>query len=311
MHDLMSRKLLPPRRALRALAASLALLAAQGCLRQQFKSLSELNALRQALVREYRHELVEINLNEAGDGLRVLGVMFINSPFNRLNEADRARKAQEIAAFARGRYAGVAGVSHIVVAFVRGESRFVVFQSRELVGYYPFPKNQILESEIAAAPPPGVGAAAKKPTASYSAFTRETVVSLNHLQIYGDLNDGLVLLPSFAVRGEKVTAPQSVDFEFVSYSKRRIFADDGRLSVAADGRELFARRGPRLATHGLGQDGTHAEVIKHRLSYQEFLRLAGAQSVKMKLGPKEFELTREHLRALRGLKDCVDAGACR
>jgi len=288
MQEPVSRRF-SPRLLPRLIAATLALAAAQGCVGERIKSLSELNALRQALVREYRHEFVKVNLRDVSGGPKVLSVVFVNSPFNRLGEAERARKGQEIAAFARGSYAGAAGVGYIVVAFVRGETHFFVFHSREVVGYYPFLKNQILESEVAAA---GGGAAGvdKKARASYSPNIGETTVQLSPLQIYGDLNDGLVLLASFAVRGEKVRAPREVDFEFLSYSKRRVFADDDRLTVTADGSAL-ATRAPKLTTHGLGQDGTYAEIIKHRLTYKEFLRLAGSRSAKVRLGPKEFNLT--------------------
>lgn len=312
MRDFASRKL-SPRRVPRALAAAFALLAAGGCVGGQLKSLSELNALRQALVREYRHEQVEVNIHEVPDGRRVLSMVFVNSAFNRLADAERARKAQEIAAFARGRYGGAAAVSHITVSFVRGRTRFGFFRSSEVVGYYPFDKNQILESEVAAAARAsgggGLAAATGKASASYSAFNRETTVSAGPVQIYGDLNDGLVLLPTFAVGGEKVRAPASVDFEFLSYARQRTFGDDDRLTISADGRELFTRE-PRMSTHGRSQDGTYTEVIKHRLTYKEFLRLVGARSAEAKLGPREFDLSPAHLRALRALKDCADAGAC-
>lgn len=313
MQDPVSRKL-STRSVLPALAAAVALVAAQGCVGEQLKSLSDLNALRQALVREYRHQQVEVKLHEVNDGQRVLSAVFFNSAFNRLADAERARKAQEIAAFARGRYAGAAGVSHITVTFVRSRARLVFFQSHEVVGYYPFAKNQILESEVAAAAAAASarddeGGGVPKARASYSPFNGETTVSVNYLQIYGDLNDGLILLPGFAVRGERVAAPRHVDFEFVSYSKRRIFDDDDRLSVVADGRELLSRA-PQMTSHGRGQDGTYAEVVKHRLSYREFTRLAGARAAVFTLGPKEFDLSPEHLAALRGMKECVDAGEC-
>ena len=67
-----------------------------GC-REAMKSISQLSDLRDNLVREYKQEEINVVIQNS----RVLGVTFFNSSFNSLSEQERARKAREIALFAK------------------------------------------------------------------------------------------------------------------------------------------------------------------------------------------------------------------
>ncbi|MCA1818116.1 MAG: hypothetical protein LC746_17360 [Acidobacteria bacterium] len=295
----------------RALCASLLALAllASAC-SQQLKSLSDLSLLRNALISKYGCRDVNVTLQNGG----ALAVQLINSQFNSLDEPGRRAKAQEIAAFARDHFASIATVSRIWVAFLRGETYFYVVHDYAALGVYVFDRSRVEAGDLetlyerdAAARAAGVET---KPTAAYSESSGTTTVSVNHIQLYGTIDDGLMLLPEFYVRGRKVSAPDSVDFEFLSYSKRRVFSEDDRLSVFADGEKLLAARKPRISTNGRGVDGTYSEIISHTLSYKEFARIADAREVKFKLGPKEIVLDDEQLGLLRGMKACVDRGGC-
>lgn len=301
-----------PRRSCARLACLLALaVAAAGCGRE-LSSLADANALRNALIREYEHQGINVTLqNDA-----YLGIQFVNSRFNALDDAGRRAKAREIALFARGHFPSISRVTRIWVTFLEGETRLYVFHSYRTLGVFAFDKDRveagdldsIYERERASAGARSQGIDLKA-VAAYDEPRDVTRISINHLQLYGDLDDGLILMPEFAVSGRQIRAPEYVDLEFISYSKRQVFADDQRLTLFVDGARVATKK-PRLFTTGRGADGTYSEVISHRLSYKEFLRLVGGREVKLQLGPKEIEPGEGNLRLLREMKGCADEGRC-
>jgi hypothetical protein len=281
-----------------------------GCA-QELKSLSDLNVLRNALAEKYEHGEINVTVQNG----TYLGIQFINSRFNALDDAGRRAKAQEIALFARAHFPSISRITRIWIAFLSGETRLYVFHSYETRGVFAFDKDRIEAGDLdtlyerAAASRSGSGAEEFKAVATYDEPRDQTTVSVNHLQLYGTLDDGLVLLPEFVVSGRKIKPPEWVDFEFVSYSKRPVFTEDRRLTLFADGAKVTTKK-PRLSTTGQGVDGTYSEVISHRLSYKEFLRLVNGGDAKLQLGAKEIELSAAHLRLLREMKDCVDEARC-
>jgi hypothetical protein len=294
------------------LACLLALaLAAAGCARE-LNSLADANALRNALIREYEHQGINVTVQDG----TYLGIQFINSRFNALDDAGRRGKAREIALFARGHFPSISRIARIWVTFLEGETRLYVFHSYRTLGVFAFDKDRVEAGDLDSIYERGRASAGARSegvelraAAAYDATRDETRVSINHLQLYGDLDDGLILMPEFVVSGRKLRAPESVDFEFISYSKRLVFAGDRRLTLVVDGARVATKK-PRLATAGRGADGTYSEVISHRLSYKEFLRLVDGREIKLRLGSKEIEPGEENLRLLREMKACVDDGRC-
>jgi hypothetical protein len=81
--------------------------------RETVKSISELSALRDELIREYKHEDINVVIQNSN----VLGITFSNSSFNDLSEQDRARKAREIDLFAKKHYISIDSIDTIWVSF--------------------------------------------------------------------------------------------------------------------------------------------------------------------------------------------------
>lgn len=276
------------------------LITATGCSGEALRSFSELAALRAALIREYRHQ----NVNVVIQNTNVLGVTFVNSPLNGSTEAERSKRAKEVARFAEGNYASIGKIDEIWVSFVRSRTYFYIFHQGEVVSAFPFEKGRIEAGDLLSRP-----RRAAKAAASYSKPRDETTVMVNYLQLYGDAKDGLILVPLFTVPGDKVAAPRSVALEFSSYSGRGLFAQDRRISISVDGKVL-ASGDARLKSSGRGSDGVVAEFLSYDISYQQLLKITEGSEVKISLGPKQAELTPEQLRSLRGMKECVDARGC-
>jgi hypothetical protein len=283
------------------------LLAAAGCSGESLTSWSELAALRAALIREYGHQGINVVVQDGN----TLGVSFVNSPFNGSGEAERSRKAQEVARFAEANYASAGKIDRIWVAFARSRTYFYVFHTGEVVSVFLFEKGRIEAGDLLGGPGKllsGLSGAAKA-AASYSKPRDETTVTVNYLQLYGDAKDGLMLIALFTVPGDRVVAPETVTLEFSSYSARGLFSRDRRITISADG-EALASGNARLKSSGRGADGVAAEFLSYDISYRQLLKMVEGREVEISLGPQRVELTPEQLQSLRGMKECVDSHAC-
>lgn len=283
-----------------ALLLGCALALAPACSKQMWKSLAEMRALRDALAREFGVQEVAVTANP-----EAVVVTFFNSRFNEVGDAERAKKGRDIAVFVKKNYAAAGRSRIIMVAFAVSQSYLNFFHRSEVLAVYPF--------EVAAlgdydplTEPRSRGATAG---ASYNKWQNQTTVAVNHLTLRGDLNDGLILIPTFTVAGERVREPRWVDLEFGSFSKREIFTRDRRIEIHVDGEKLLAGDA-RLISSGKSEAGAVTEFVSQRLTYQQFLRLAVGREVRIRLGGAEVELTPEHLASLREMKTCVDNSKC-
>lgn len=276
------------------------LLAAAGCSGDSLKTLSELAALRAALIREYGHRDVNVVVQNGN----VLGVTFVNSPLNGSSEAERSKRAREVAGFAEANYASISKIDRVWVGFARGRTYLYVLHTGEVVSAFLFEKGRVEAGDLLSRPREVARAAS-----SYSKPRDETTVMVNYLQLYGDARDGLMLIPLFTVRGDKVVAPRSVTLEFSSYSGHGLFSRDRRITISVDG-EAVASGDARLKSSGRGADGVVAEFLSYEISYRQLLKMVEGREVEISLGPRRVELTAEQLRSLRGMKECVEAQAC-
>lgn len=276
------------------------LITVTGCSGEAVRSFSEVSALRAALIREYRHRNVKVVIQNTN----VLGVTFVNSPLNGSTAAERSRMAREVARFARDNYTSIGKIDRIWVSFVRGRTYFYVFHQGEVVSSFLFEKGRLEAGDLLSRP-----SAVARAAVSYSKPRDETTVTVNYLQLYGDANDGLILVPVFTVPGDKVAAPRSVALEFSSYSGRGLFSKERRISISVDGKVLTSGEA-RLKSSGRGGDGVVAEFLSYDVSYPQFLKMIEGGEVRISLGTKQAELTPEQLQSLRGMKECVDAQGC-
>jgi len=127
---------------------------------------------------------------------RFLNIQFINSPLNQQDAAKRAQRAQETAKLAAANYPGIAQVQYIWVGFVRNETHLIIFHYTSMVVAFVFDKNGNAMDNSSSADED-----VRKPVVKYSATRNETDVSITRLQLEGDLNHGIAMVPHFTVAG--------------------------------------------------------------------------------------------------------------
>lgn len=277
-----------------------------GCSGQMVKSFADLAAFRQALVEEYKEQNVNVVIQNA----RTLGITFVNTSFNRLDETARARKAQEVALFAKNRYPSAGNIGNIWVSFASQESYFFVFHYNQVLATYLF---DIRGRPVRSGPPaPEPTVEGLKAGAVFSERQNETTVMVS-MPLQGDpyTGHGLLLVSAFTVPGRELAAPRWVEFKFSSYSDREEFARSRRLSVYVDKKKVVSGEARLLSPGEGGADATVAEFVTYSMPYGQFLRVVEGEAVELELGERRISLTGEHLQALRGLKECVDAKRCR
>ncbi len=271
-----------------------------GCSQQAAESSPDLIALRGKLIKQYGHEDISVVILNSN----ILSVSLVNSPFNELGEFDRQKKAQAIAVFVSNNFGPMNKVESVLVSFVTSETYIFIFQHDE-GRTYQFDKNYLLNAGVLVKP----AEAFVRARASYLEAQNKTVVDVNNLQLYGDLNKGLILVPSFTVQGKKIVRPEWVDLEFASYEDRRTFASNRRIAIVVDNKSVDSGNARFIST-GKTAEGYVSEFLSHSITYEQFLQVVNGQEVELKLGPKVIRLTPEHLRLLRELKACVDASNC-
>lgn len=270
-----------------------------GCAERPLEASPDLAALQEKLIVEYWHRDISVVQNSD-----VLGVSFVNSAFSELEESQKQRKAQEIAVFVTNHYAPIDKVDKIWVSFLIHEVLVFVYPYEEGRTYL-FDKRSLINAGIQNKPAEEI----VKARATYSEAQNKTTVLVNNLQLYGDLNKGLVLMLSFTVPGKKIVTPEWVDLEFASYEDRETFARNRHLSFLVDNKNMVSGE-THLLSSGKTADGKVSEFLTHRIAYEEFLQIVDGREVTLKLGTKEIELTTEQLRLLREMKQCVDFSRC-
>lgn len=276
------------------------LLLGSGCSQPPRKLPADLAALQRELIKQYGHQDIEV-VHEFNS----LGVTFVNSRYGEMPDEYRGSLAQDVGVFVTNHYAPINKVNTVWVTFVDSETYLFVFNYSE-ASSYQFDKNSLVNEGLVLKPAEEVVRA----KSSYSEQQDATTVLVNNLQLYGDLNKGLVLIPSFIIRGKKFVPPEGVELEFASYDDGRVFARGRDVSITVD-KKLVHSGTARLVSTGKTAEGYVSEFLSHRISYVEFLQIISGRDVELKLGPKAIKLTPEHLRLLRQMKECVDAAGCK
>jgi hypothetical protein len=253
------------------------------------------------LVEKYKEQNVKVIVQNS----TTLGISFINASFNNLDQAEREQKAQEIALFAKDHYPAINEIRRMWIAFVVSQSYYYVFQDNEVKDIFYFDKEGRAPDTIS----PEGAVTELRATSTYYKGENKTEVFVNHLQLYGTVNRGLILIPSFMTPGNQVRAPEWIDLEFASYSDRKQFVVNRKLSLEADGKLIFSGDA-RPVSSGETADGGVSEFLSQHISYGQFLQLINGTQVHGRLGEKDFTLTDEQLAALREMKQCIDNAKC-
>ncbi|HKZ77032.1 MAG TPA: hypothetical protein VJ124_01825 [Pyrinomonadaceae bacterium] len=151
---------------------------------------------------------------------------------------------------------------------------------------------------------------------SYDPVKEITTVRLNPMQVYGEPlassnyvgGDEARFNASFTYSGRTLRAqPKRVLFSLVSTSEDWKYTDFRKLSALVDGKHLklgqlenvpsFTVNAPANAS----SDDYISQRIAISLPYKTFIRIANGKKVQIRMGPREFELEKNHIEALRYL----------
>ena len=278
------------------------LLLACACLSGLVKSLRDTARLRQQLIDKYHEQDVHVSLQNS----RFLSIVFIDSPLNKKDNAERARRAQDTAAFVVANFPEISRIENIWVHFFESESRFIVYQYRRSLGFFAFDRNGVAvnsgrtrEEDL------------RTPVVRYNPARNQTDVSITRLQLEGDMNHGIALVPHFTITGNardttsKLVAPDWVGFDFASYADRKVFTGNSRLEIRGDDVLAFTGNARLLTAQDSGSEVSSAQFLTAQIPFQQFSKIANAEDVRIKLGTKEFQLSPEDVKSLRAMRAYV------
>lgn len=155
---------------------------------------------------------------------------------------------------------------------------------------------------------------------SYDQAREITTVRLIPMQVYGEPlassnymgSDEARFNASFTYSGRTLRAqPTRVLLSLISTSEDWKYTDFRKLTALVDGKRL--KLGPLEhvpsftvnAPANSNSDDYISQEIAISLPYKTFVRIANGKQVQIRMGPREFELEKNHLEALRDLATCM------
>jgi hypothetical protein len=212
------------------------------------------------------------------------------------------KRAQETAIFVTRNYPSANQLRSLGVSFAVQETRFLIVHYFASIDWFPFDRNgaPIPDGQ------PDATEDARRAVVRYSKQKNETEVELTRVQLDGDVNRGLALVPHFTIPGDVFAAnrapqlPRSVGLEFASYSKEKLYSSDSSLKITADGKVIYTGMA-RLMSSSIN-NGSASEFLSQRISYEQFRKMAKAGEVTIILKSKEYRLTSDQLAGLRDMR---------
>lgn len=284
------------------LATLVLCLVASSC--QMASSLGELSELRAGIMKQYSEPEVNVNLH---NGI-ALTITFVNSPLNAMSVDERRKRAETTAAFVRQHYAQAGKIEEIWVSFIRVKSSYIIITYTEGLEHFGFDKQgRLIGSPVddrMSVPDHGL-----KVIAKYLPKSDETEVLITSLQLEGNTDEGVVVLPHFTVRGDATglrrsdQLPKSVSLDFACYSPKSLFRGATQIKFVADKKIVLNTSGEFSSTRG--QDGLYSEFLMLQVSYAAFQLMTSGETLTFVLDDQEYELKREQLQALREMTKYV------
>lgn len=290
-------------RASRAVAVLLLCLLATGCVKLA-KSLVNVSRLQAAIIREFGEKNVRVNLNDTTD----LNIGFINSPLNAGSMEERAKRASQTAVFVASHYPSIAEIEVIWVSFMKEKARLIVMNDVEVVDVFGFNGDGIPFASPTG-PAPSAANDSLLPTAVYSPASDQTEITITGMQLQGNTNQGLSVSLRCRVAGDVTgvrrssSPPQSVSFDFGSYSEKSLFPGAPKIKFVADRKVVF-ETSEQFST-SKNPDGLFSEFLNLQVPYSAFRRLTAGKKLTFVLGDYEYNLTDEQAEAMRLMTEYV------
>jgi len=264
------------------------------CSSRVIKSLNDMARLRQQLMDKYHEKDINVSVQNS----RFMLIAFINSPLNERDRAERQTRARETAEFAKSHYPAISEIQTVLIAFWRTETRYIFVHYNDNIDSFVFDKNGLEIGGDSENNDPS------RPISRFSASRNETEVS-RQVQLEGDLNHGIAMVPHFTVHGNlkaasnKLAPPEFVTVDFASYADKKVFPADAKLAIDADDTKIFSGRARLLssADSGAGNDSL-PQFLTAEIPFPKFLRMANARQARIRLGSRDFPLTSEALDSL-------------
>jgi hypothetical protein len=264
------------------------------CSGGMLKTLSGLNAIRNHLTEKY-HDEVAVNLTNG----RYLHIVFVNSTLNKMGSDARFERADDAARFVSRNYEEIKSIEQIWVSFVATETHFIIFHKTEGLGGFGFDNNgRPLAGNSGSENP-------LDPVVRFNQSLNTTDVGLTRIQLAGDMNNGLALVPHFTVNGDarkaQSAAPERVILDFASYAHQPVFTKSPEMEIYCDDKLIVKGPVRLLPSSASGSDETIAQFLTVQITFKSFQKMAAARSVKITLAAKPFELGPADINALSGM----------
>jgi hypothetical protein len=137
--------------------------------------------------------------------------------------------------------------------------------------------------------------------------TKQWKVFMQHPKSLTGSGDPLYLAADFAFQDPRLRVKPTIDISFVSMSKMPRFEYSHALSLLIDGRP-WPVAAPVQYSSKKQSDGLYMEVTKVTLTYDSLINLIQGKRVAAQLGMTRFELTNNHLEALREIANMMMPG---
>lgn len=268
----------------------------QACSNGFVKRMTEAAKLRQDLMDKYQEKEVNVNLQNSV----FLTVSFVDSTLNQEDAGKRAARAQDAAKFVVKSLPSIAEIKSIWIMFVATETRWIVFHYHRSLNEYTFNNRgepiAIIRMNNSDDP--------LSPIVRFNPTSNETDISVTRVQLEGNLNHGIALVPHFTASGNardpnaKVIAPAFVVFDFASYGDRRIFSSDSDLEIISDGQADFSGKAHLLSPDSASASN-NAQFLTAQIPFEQFAKMGAARSLKVKLNARQFDVGPEAITALR------------
>ncbi|HEX8173514.1 MAG TPA: hypothetical protein VF543_00175 [Pyrinomonadaceae bacterium] len=137
--------------------------------------------------------------------------------------------------------------------------------------------------------------------------TRQWKVYMQHPKSLTGGGDPLYLAADFAFQDPRLRVKPTIDISFVSISKAPRFEYSHALSLLIDG-QPWPVASPVQYSSDKQSDGHYLETTKVTLTYDSLVNLIQGRQVAAQLGMTKFELTNNHLEALREIANMMMPG---